>query len=141
MTLGVGEISPEAKGLVAAAEGALWAAISKARPGLHLGDISWAIQEHAESQGYSVVRQYVGHGIGREMHEEPQVPNFGEPGKGPLLKPGMTLAIETMVNAGGYLTRVLEDGWTVVTDDGKLSAHFEHTVAITEGEPEVLTAL
>jgi len=141
VTLGVGEISPEAKGLVAAAEGALWAAISKARPGLHLGDISWAIQEHAESQGYSVVRQYVGHGIGREMHEEPQVPNFGEPGKGPLLKPGMTLAIETMVNAGGYLTRVLDDGWTVVTDDGKLSAHFEHTVAITEGEPEVLTAL
>jgi methionyl aminopeptidase len=141
VTLGVGEISPEAKGLVAAAEGALWAAISKARPALHLGDISWAIQEHAESQGYSVVRQYVGHGIGREMHEEPQVPNYGEPGKGPLLKPGMTLAIETMVNAGGYLTRVLEDGWTVVTDDGKLSAHFEHTVAITEGEPEVLTAL
>ncbi len=141
LTVGVGEISDEAKDLIATARGALLAAIAQARDGLHVGDISWAIQQYAESRGYSVVREYTGHGIGRQMHEDPQVPNFGQPGRGPALKPGMTLALEPMVNVGGYLTRVRDDSWTVVTDDGKPSAHFEHTIAIREGEPEILTAL
>lgn len=141
LTVGVGEISDEAKGLMATARGALLAGIAQAKDGLHVGDISWAIQEYAESRGYSVVRQYTGHGIGRQMHEDPQVPNFGQPGRGPALKAGMTLALEPMVNMGGYLTRVRDDNWTVVTDDGKLSAHFEHSIAIREGEPEILTAL
>lgn len=141
LTVGVGEISDEAKDLIATARGALLAAIAQARDGLHVGDISWAIQQYAESRGYSVVREYTGHGIGRQMHEDPQVPNFGQPGRGPALKPGMTLALEPMVNLGGYLTRVRDDNWTVVTDDGKPSAHFEHTIAIREGEPEILTAL
>ncbi len=141
LTVGVGEIGDEAKDLIATARGALLAGIAQARDGLHVGDISWAIQQYAESRGYSVVRQYTGHGIGRQMHEDPQVPNFGQPGRGPALKAGMTLALEPMVNVGGYLTRVQEDNWTVVTDDGKLSAHFEHTIAIREGEPEILTAL
>lgn len=141
LTVGVGEISDEAKDLIATARGALLAGIAQARDGLHVGDISWAIQQYAESRGYSVVREYTGHGIGRQMHEDPQVPNFGQPGRGPALKPGMTLALEPMVNVGGYLTRVRDDNWTVVTDDGKLSAHFEHTIAIREGEPEILTAL
>lgn len=105
-----------------------------------MGDISWAVQQYAESQGFSVVKEYVGHGIGRALHEEPSVPNFGAPGKGVVLKPGMVLAIEPMVNVGEWRTRLLDDDWTVVTGDGTLSAHFEHTVAITEGEPEVLTA-
>jgi len=141
LTVGVGEISDEAKDLIATARGALLAAIVQARNGLHVGDISWAIQQYAESRGYSVVREYTGHGIGRQMHEDPQVPNFGQPGRGPALKPGMTLALEPMVNLGGYLTRVRDDNWTVITDDGKLSAHFEHTIAIREGEPEILTTL
>ncbi|MFQ6000404.1 MAG: type I methionyl aminopeptidase [Anaerolineae bacterium] len=141
LTVGVGEISDEAKDLIATARGALLAGIAQARDGLHVGDISWAIQQYAESRGYSVVRQYTGHGIGRQMHEDPQVPNFGQPGRGPALKAGMTLALEPMVNVGDYLTRVRDDNWTVVTDDGKLSAHFEHTIAIREGEPEILTAL
>jgi methionyl aminopeptidase len=141
LTVGVGEISDEAKDLIATAKGALLAGIAQVREGLHVGDISWAIQRHAESRGYSVVRQYTGHGIGRQMHEEPQVPNFGQPGRGPALKAGMTLALEPMVNVGDYLTRVRDDNWTVVTDDGKLSAHFEHTIVIREGEPEILTAL
>ncbi len=141
LTVGVGEISDEAKDLMATARGALLAGIAQARDGLYVGDISWAIQEYAESRGYSVVRQYTGHGIGRQMHEDPQVPNFGQPGRGPALKAGMTLALEPMVNVGGYLTRVRDDNWTVVTNDGKLSAHFEHTIAIREGEPEILTAL
>jgi methionyl aminopeptidase len=141
LTVGVGEISDEAKDLIATARGALLAAIAQAGDGLHVGDISWAIQQYAESRGYSVVREYTGHGIGRQMHEDPQVPNFGQPGRGPALKPGMTLALEPMVNLGGYLTRVRDDNWTVVTDDGKLSAHFEHTIVIREGEPEILTAL
>jgi methionyl aminopeptidase len=141
LTVGVGEISDEAKDLIATARGALLAGIAQAKDGLHVGDISWAIQQYAESRGYSVVRQYTGHGIGRRMHEDPQVPNFGQPGRGPALKAGMTLALEPMVNVGDYLTRVRDDNWTVVTDDGKLSAHFEHTIAIREGEPEILTAL
>lgn len=141
LTVGVGETSDEAKDLIATAQGALLAGIAQARDGLHVGDISWAIQQYAEARGYSVVRQYTGHGIGRQMHEDPQVPNFGQPGRGPALKAGMTLALEPMVNVGGYLTRVRDDNWTVVTDDGKLSAHFEHTIAIREGEAEILTAL
>lgn len=141
LTVGVGEISDEAKDLIATARGALSAGIAQAKDGLHVGDVSWAIQEYAESRGYSVVRQYTGHGIGRQMHEDPQVPNFGQPGRGPALKAGMTLALEPMVNVGGYLTRVRDDNWTVVTDDGKLSAHFEDTIVIREGEPEILTAL
>lgn len=141
LTVGVGGINDEAEDLIATAKGALWAGIAQAREGLHIGDISWAIQHYAESRSYSVVRQYTGHGIGRKMHEDPQVPNFGQPGQGPALKAGMTLALEPMVNLGGYLTRVRDDNWTVVTDDGKLSAHFEHTIAVGEGEPEILTAL
>ncbi|HAL61390.1 MAG TPA: type I methionyl aminopeptidase [Chloroflexi bacterium] len=141
LTVGVGEISEEAKDLIATARGALLAGMAQARDGLHVGDISWAIQQYAESRGYSVVREYTGHGIGRQMHEDPQVPNFGQPGRGPALKAGMTLALEPMVNVGGYLTRIRDDNWTVVTDNGKLSAHFEHTIAIRQGEPEILTVL
>jgi len=142
ITVGVGGVSPETKMLMEAAEGALLAGIARARTGAHLGDVSSAIQAYAESRGFSVVREYTGHGIGREMHEEPQIPNFGSPGQGPMLQKGMTLAIEPMVNAGGWLTKVSDDQWTVVTADGSLSAHFEHTIVITGGgEPEVLTRI
>ena len=140
ITVGVGNISPEAKQLLETTRGALEASIAVARPGAHLSDISAAIQHYAESRGFSVVREYTGHGIGREMHEDPQIPNFGPPGLGPVLRKGMTLAIEPMVNIGGWKTRVRNDNWTVVTDDGSLSAHFEKTIAITDGEAEVLTA-
>ena len=141
VTVGVGSISPEAKQLMEATEGALKAGIGTARSGARLGDISAAIQDYAESRGYSVVREYTGHGIGREMHEEPQIPNFGLAGQGPVLKKGMTFALEPMVNIGDWLTRVGDNHWTVFTSDGSLSAHFEHTIAITDAEPEVLTAL
>lgn len=141
VTVAVGKISQETQRLVDTTRGALEAAIAQARKGHYLGDISWAIQSYAESRGFSVVRQYVGHGIGRDMHEDPQIPNYGQPGRGILLKPGMTFALEPMVNIGSYLTRVLDDNWTVVTEDGELSAHFEHTIAITSGEPEILTRL
>ncbi len=140
-TVGVGKISTEAMALLEVAEGALWAGIKAGRNGAYLGDISAAIQNHVESRGFSVVREYVGHGIGREMHEDPQIPNFGKPGTGPMLKKGMTLAIEPMVNMGGWRTRLTENQWTVVTADGSLSAHFEHTIAITDGEAEVLTII
>jgi methionyl aminopeptidase len=140
ITVGVGDISPEARRLLEATEGALRVGIAAARKGARLGDISSAIQNYAESRGFSVVREYTGHGIGREMHEEPQIPNFGLPGQGIVLREGMTLAIEPMVNAGDWHTVVCDDHWTVVTADGSLSAHFEHTIAITEGEPEILTA-
>jgi len=139
LTVGVGEISPAAKHLIETTEGALEAGINAARSGARLGDISTAIQNYAESRGFSVVREYTGHGIGREMHEEQQIPNFGLPGSGPVLKEGMTLALEPMVNAGDWRTRVGDDHWTVLTADGSLSAHFERTIAITDGEPEVLT--
>ena len=139
LTTGVGKISPQARRLIETTEGALKAGIAAAHSGARLGDISAAIQNYAESRGYSVVREYTGHGIGREMHEEPQIPNFGLPGTGPELKKGMTLALEPMVNAGDYHTRVGDDHWVVFTGDGSLSAHFEHTIAITESEPEVLT--
>jgi len=141
ITVGVGKIGKRAQELIEATRGALKAAIAQCRRGNYLGDISWSIQDYAESRGFSVVRQYVGHGIGRKMHEEPQIRNYGTPGRGLLLKPGMTFALEPMVNVGTYLTHVLNNEWTVVTDDGQLSAHFEHTVAVTEGEPEVLTRL
>ena len=141
VTLGVGNVSPQARKLMETTEGALNAGIAAADAGGRLGDISAAIQQYAESRGYSVVREYTGHGIGREMHEEPQIPNFGLPGTGPMLKKGMTLALEPMVNAGDWRTRVGNDHWTVLTADGSLSAHFEHTIAITDGEPEVLTII
>jgi len=141
ITVGVGEISLEAKRLLEVTQGALQAGIIAAKHGAHLGDISAAIQIYTESRGFSVVREYTGHGIGREMHEEPQVPNFGLAGQGPLLQRGMTLAIEPMVNAGGWRTKLSNDRWTVVTADGSLSAHFEHTIAITDTEPEILTIL
>jgi len=139
LTVGVGEISPQAKELIKTTEGALQAGIAAAYPGARLGDVSAVIQHYVESRGYSVVREYTGHGIGREMHEEPQMPNFGLPGTGPELKKGMTLALEPMVNAGNWRTRLGDDHWMVLTADGSLSAHFEHTIAITNAEPEVLT--
>jgi len=140
VTIGVGEISPLALDLLKATEGVLAAGIAAARPGSRLGDISATMQSYAESRGYSVVREYSGHGIGREMHEEPQIPNFGLPGMGPVLKKGMTFALEPMVNVGDWRIRLGDDHWTVLTADGSLSAHFEHTIAITDGEAEVLTA-
>ena len=140
-TVGVGQVSETAARLMEATEGALLAGIDQVRAGNHLDDISGAIQDYAESRGFSVVREYVGHGVGRAMHEEPQIPNYRQGKRGPQLKPGMTLAIEPMVNEGVWETRTLRDKWTVVTQDGKLSAHFEHTVAVTEGEPEILTSL
>jgi len=139
LTVGVGNISPQAKQLLETTRGSLEAGINAARDGACLGDVSAAIQYYVESRGFSVVREYTGHGIGREMHEEPQIPNFGLPGLGPVLRKGMTVAIEPMVNIGGWQTRVKSDHWTVVTADGNLSAHFEKTIAITDGEAEVLT--
>jgi len=139
VTVGVGAISPAAEKLIEAAEGSLAAGIAAACAGVRLGDISAAIQNYAESRGYSVVREYTGHGIGRDMHEEPQIPNFGSPETGPVLQEGMTLALEPMLNAGDWCTRLGDDHWTVLTADGSLSAHFEHTIVITDAEPEVLT--
>lgn len=141
VTVGVGDISTEARRLLEVTQGALMAGIVAARSGARLGDVSAAIQLYVERRGFSVVREYVGHGIGREMHEEPQIPNFGSPGQGLLLRDGMTLALEPMVNAGGWRTKVCPDTWTVVTTDGSLSAHFEHTIAIDGAEPKVLTQL
>lgn len=139
ITLPVGRVSRQAQRLIKTTQEALMAGIKAARAGNHLGDISWAIQRVAEEAGFSVVREYGGHGIGREMHEDPHIPNWGEPGTGPILKPGMTLALEPMLNAGTYRVRVKRDNWTVVTADGSLSAHFEHTIAITDGDAEILT--
>lgn len=134
-----GKASPEAEKLVETTREALKEGIKKAHCGARLGDVSAAIQKYAESKGYSVIKEYTGHGIGREMHEEPQVPNFGEPGDGPVLKKGMVIALEPMLTTGDWRTRVDKDLWTVCTVDGSLSAHFEHTIAITDSEPEVLT--
>ena len=141
VTVGVGKISGESKELIDVTRGALEAGIKAAYAGARLGDVSYAIQDYVEHQrkGYKVVREYTGHGIGRDMHEEPQITNFGLPGSGPVLKKGMTLALEPMVNAGDWRTRVGDDQWTVYTYDNSLSAHFEHTIAVTDGEPEVLT--
>ena len=140
ITVGVGTISNEAERLIKVTEEALYVGIAKAEPGGWLGDISSAIQKHVEAAGFSVIRQFVGHGIGRQMHEDPQVPNFGSPGTPPRLKPGMTLAIEPMVNAGSHEVYMKPDGWTICTVDGRLSAYFEHTVAITDKGPLILTA-
>jgi len=140
-TIPIGEIGPLAQRLLEATEGGLSVGIAQTRAGQRIGDISSAVQKHVESYGFSVIREYTGHGVGRQMHEDPQVPNFGKPGRGIVLKPGMTFAIEPMVATGDWHTRVLSDGWTVVTADGSLSAYFEHTVAVTEGEPEILTLL
>jgi len=139
ITVCVGRVSPEAERLVRITEEALWEGIRAARVGVRLGEVSAAVQARAEQNGFSVVREYVGHGIGREMHEDPQVPNFGRSEQGPLLQEGMVLAIEPMVTAGDWRTKRDADNWTVRTLDGSLAAHFEHTVAITDGEAEVLT--
>ena len=139
ITVPVGEVDAEILKLLSVTEQALNKGIEQAIKGNRLSDISHAVQLHAEAYGYGVVRDYVGHGIGQRMHEDPQIPNYGPPGRGPLLKSGMTLAIEPMINYGTPDVEVLADDWTVVTVDRKISAHFEHTVAITEGEPEILT--
>jgi methionyl aminopeptidase len=138
---GVGEISPEAQELLDVTQGALQAGIEQMRVGNRTGDVSAAIQNYAESRGYYLTREYTGHGVGKQMHEGPQVPNYGKPGTGMPLKAGMTIAIEPMVLVGTAETRVLPDNWTVVSADGSLTAHFEHSVAVTEGEPLILTAL
>ena len=138
-TVPVGNVSDDVLKLVRVTEECLARAIEQCRAGKHLGDIGWAVQEHAERNGYSVVRDYVGHGIGRRMHEDPQIPNYGRPGKGPKIRTGYVFALEPMVNLGKHETKVLADGWTVVTLDGKPSAHSEHTVAVTDDGPEVLT--
>ena len=138
-TLSVGKPSADVEKLLRVTKEALYRGIEKAQAGNRVGDISWAVQEHVEANGFSVVTTLVGHGIGRSMHEDPQVPNFGSPGQGPKLKPGMALAIEPMVNAGTAEVEVLPDKWTVVTEDGSLSAHFEHSVAITDEGPMILT--
>lgn len=138
-TLPCGEISDGLKHLLEITEGALYRGIKQATPFNRVSDISWAIQNYVESEGFSVVRAFVGHGIGRYIHEEPQIPNFGRPNFGPRLKKGMVLAIEPMVNMGTYEVEILPDGWTAVTKDRKPSAHFEHTICITDGEPEILT--
>jgi methionyl aminopeptidase len=141
VTLGVGTISSDAQKLIATTKGALEAGIAAARNGARLGDVSAAIQSYAESRDFSVVREYVGHGIGRDLHEDPQVPNFGIAGEGILLKNGMTMALEPMLNAGVWRTKVTDNKWTVITADGKLSAHFEHTIAVSDSMPEILTML
>ena len=140
ITLPVGQVSEEAATLLRVTEEALYKAIERVRPGGRVSDIGHEVQKHVEAYGFSVVREFVGHGIGQRMHEEPQVPNYGEPGRGPRLAEGMVLAIEPMVNAGKPAVKVLADGWTAVTRDGSLSAHFEHTVAVTADGPWILTA-
>jgi methionyl aminopeptidase len=135
----VGEISEEAQRLLEVCEASLYAGIEQARIGNRIGDIGAAVQHVTEDAGFSVVRSLVGHGVGRDMHEEPQIPNFGSPGRGPLLAEGMTLAIEPMITAGGAEVVLLDDRWSIVTEDGSLSAHFEHTVAVTEEGPRILT--
>jgi len=139
ITVGVGEISETAVKLIEVTRSALYVGIENAQPGRHLSDISHGIQQFVEAGGFSVVRALVGHGIGTKIHEEPEIPNFGRPGMGPVLEPGMVLAIEPMVNAGTFEVETLDDGWSVVTKDRKLSAHFEHTIAITANGPEILT--
>jgi methionyl aminopeptidase len=140
ITVPVGKVSEEAATLLRVTEESLYKAIAFVRPGGRVSDVGHAVQQHVEAYGFSVVREFVGHGIGQQMHEEPQVPNYGEPGRGPRLAEGMVLAIEPMVNAGKPAVKVLSDGWTAVTKDKRLSAHFEHTVAVTAGEPWILTA-
>lgn len=141
ITVPVGEVDAEMEQLLKVTEESLYKGIEQAIAGNRLSDISHAVQSHAEKYGYGVVRDYVGHGIGRNMHEDPQIPNYGSPGRGPRLKSGMTLAIEPMVNLGTYEVKALDDGWTVVTLDKKPSAHFEHSIAVTDNGPEILTKL
>ena len=139
ITVGVGKISPEARRLISVTEESLRRGIAVAQAGRRVGEIGAAIQGYVESQGFSVVREYVGHGVGRQMHEEPQIPNYGDADRGPVLRKGMVLAIEPMVNIGDWHTKRDDDDWTVRTMDGSLAAHFEHTIAIRDGEAEVLT--
>lgn len=139
ITVAVGKISPKAKRLMRVTKEALYKGIEKAKIGFRVSDISYAIQSHAESSGYSVVRKFVGHGVGKSLHEDPQVPNYGKPGTGLRLKAGMTIAIEPMINEKGKDVRILKDGWTAVTKDGGLSAHFEHSIAVTEDGPIILS--
>lgn len=141
VTVGIGKISEELKHLLRVAEEALFKGIDQAKAENHLSDISHAIQRHAEANRFSVVREFVGHGIGRNLHEEPEIPNFGLPHKGPVLKEGMVFAVEPMVNMGDWQTRISEDGWTVKTADGKPSAHFEHTIVVKKNGPEILTRI
>ncbi len=138
-TVAVGKVSPEAQRLMRVTREALLQAVAQCHPGKRIGDIGHAVQSHAEAHGYSVVREFVGHGIGTHLHEEPQVPNYGPPGRRERLRPGMCLAIEPMVNVGEPDVRVLEDGWTAVTRDGSLSAHFEYSIAVTEAGPWILS--
>ena len=140
-TVPVGKVSDELLKLIRVAEECLRLAIAECRVDKHIGDIGYAVQAHAEAHGYSIVREYVGHGIGRQMHEDPQIPNYGKPGKGPKIKKGYVFAVEPMINLGSHHTKTLKDGWTVVTIDGRPSAHVEHTIAITEEGPEVLTLI
>ena len=140
-TYPVGRVSAEALRLIKVTEESFYKGLEYAREGCRLSDISHAVQDHVESSGFSVVREYVGHGIGRELQEDPQIPNYGKPGYGPRLVSGMVLAVEPMVNAGTYKVKILPDKWTVVTEDGSLSAHYEHTIVITSGEPRILTKL
>jgi methionyl aminopeptidase len=139
ITVGVGELSPEASGLLETTQASLFAAVEQMVAGNHLGDVSHAVQKRVEADGLSIIRSLVGHGVGREMHEDPQVPNYGEPGRGPVLEPGMVIAIEPMVNAGGPDVRLGDDNWAVYSADGSLAAHFEFTVAVTEDGPRILT--
>jgi methionyl aminopeptidase len=139
ITVPVGRVSEERLKLIRVTEECLDFAIEQCREGNHLGDIGWAVEQHAEKHGYTIVREYVGHGIGRRMHEDPQIPNYGKPGKGAKIRNGYVFAVEPMINMGAQHTRVLADGWTVVTADGQPSAHVEHTIAITEEGPQVLT--
>lgn len=141
ITVGVGNISTKAQELLAVTEAALMVGIGTARNGAHLGDVSAAIQNYVETRGFAVVREYSGHGVGRDLHEDPLVPNFGSTGEGPILRKGMTLAVEPMVTVGNWRTRLAKNRWTVLTADGSLAAHFEHTIAISEDEAEILTLL
>ena len=140
ITIPVGGVSPEIEKLLEATRESLFKALEKMVPGNRLYDVSYAVQEYVEDRGYSVVREFCGHGVGQKMHEDPQVPNYGRPGTGPRLKEGWVLAVEPMVNAGSHEIKVLPDGWTVKTIDGRASSHFEHTIAVTEDGPLVLTA-
>jgi methionyl aminopeptidase len=139
LTVAIGAVSPAAETLIRVTREALFLGLERVKAGNRLGDVSEAIQAHVENEGFSVVRHFVGHGIGKALHEDPQIPNFGTAGKGPVLKPGMVLAIEPMVNAGGFEVEILSDGWTAVTKDRSLSAHFEHTVAVTENGCRILS--
>ncbi|MCS6911084.1 MAG: type I methionyl aminopeptidase, partial [Anaerolineales bacterium] len=141
VSVGVGRCSPEVERLLAVTEEALYRGIAQARPGRHVGDVSAAIQQFVEAHGYRLAREYTGHGIGRHMHEDPEVPNIGQAGTGRLWRPGMVVAIEPMVLVGTSETLIQPDEWTVVSADGSLTCHFEHTVAVTDGEPEIMTKL